>query len=117
METPIEDPNEIKIKIPIINGRGVIQTQNIKGELDCLIFNTPKCYMIIQSELGYYIYYNMEAEGINYLPIRVQAVNNQSYRINLSNTKYNLNEKLIISVQLFNIRSEIKEIDLILRIK
>lgn len=107
---------EYKIKIPTVNGKGVI-TKQIEGEIDCMIINMPFLGSIeIVSELGYVIYQNKQIMGVEYIPIRVQTQDRMGHRINFSNDKYKLKEKVIISIQLYRYNREANEVvGLILR--
>ena len=110
--------NDIKLVVNLDNkGYGELITEQIIGEFEALLINSPtKSQVTIYSENGYLIYDSMEVEGIMYIPIRVQGIDNQGHRIGFSCEEYLLNEKLVIRVQ--NIVRDFKqnEIKLMLRI-
>lgn len=113
---------ELKISIPLEKGYGTT-TKKIDGELDCIIINTNgRADIIIESELGYTIYKSIDAiTGVNYIPIRVQVQDPNGHRINRSDAKFKLNEKIVIKIRQYQyvrhlFKSEEKqEVKLIIR--
>ena len=103
---------ELKLIIPIEQYQGQILTEKINGKIDALILSPiNKTKVIIQSELGFSIFEGIIEPGTKYIPIRVSPVDNINHRFNFQSKKYNLNEKLIISIQ----TSNTNEVKLIIR--
>lgn len=92
------------------NGKGFIRTEVIKGKFDAFLINAPKGQIRIFSERGYDIFYSTEMNGIMYVPVRVQVLDQVGHRIGFSNTPFHLNEKLFIEYQstFLNTMSEVK---------
>lgn len=114
---------ELKVAIPLDKGHGTT-IQKINGELDAIIIKaTGRKDILIESEYGYTIYRSTDAiNGIQYIPIRVQAQDPEGHRINGSNAKFMLNEKITITVRqyqyvryAFNQKPEKQEVKLIIR--
>ena len=103
------------INIPIIGNIGEIE-EEIEGELNAIILNPlGNTEINIMSDLGYKIYESKDITEIKYIPIRVQANDNQGHRISFSSDKYSLNEKLIIKLLCYNyIQEENNSVNLII---
>jgi len=82
------------------SGAGTIEISNIKGKLDCIIIDTVnKIDLIIESSIGYLILKRNEVYGVNYFAPRVRIVPQENdLRDRLTFDKFNLDEKLIITV-------------------
>ena len=89
---------ELKIRIPIEKGYGT-KTIKLNGEIDSILLNLPRGEILIESEYGYKIYENKEINGVCYIPIRIQAHDQNGHRISFSDCKFNIGEKLIIQVK------------------
>lgn len=81
-------------------GTNAIEISDVKGKLDCIIIDTEnKIDLIIESSLGYLILKRNEVYGINYFAPRVRIVPQEDdLRDRLTFDKFNLDEKLIITV-------------------
>lgn len=89
--------------------------KHFKGELDLIIVNFPvKGELLIESELGYTIFQSRNMGGVQYIPIRVAPLNNMGHQFNYQGEKYKLNEKLIITINLYTI-NKIDPIKIIFR--
>lgn len=95
-------PKELKVNL-VNDGEGQISipTEILKGKFDCLIVDSfDKLEIVVQSSLGYLILSAEKPPGVKYYAPR--AVTQQAER-NLYNqdqfTKFNLNEKLNITVR------------------
>ena len=72
----------------------------VSGELKALIINSPtKNAIKIISGLGYLIFDSKECEGIQYIPLRVQAIDTTGKRISFSAEEFSLNEKVLIEIR------------------
>ena len=89
---------EHKIIIPLEKGYGT-KTLKLNGEVDSILLNIPNGEVLIESEYGYTIYENKEIRGVSYIPIRVQAHDQNGHRISFSDCKFNINEKIIIQIK------------------
>lgn len=100
---------ELKIIIPLDKGYGET-TEKIKGKINSIIINsTGKSEISINSELGYQIFESKECYGVQYIPIRIQPLDNNGHRINYSKSKFCLNEKILIQVRTYHYKNYFKE--------
>ena len=107
---------EIKLSIELENNSGAVETDIIKGDLDCVLINPLGLTDIqIKSELGYVILDVMQLEKINYIPLRTQSWDKEGHRISFSSEKFKLNERLIIYVSSSGTDLTNKEIEVIIR--
>ena len=108
--------SEQLVVIPIENDLG-IETIEAIGKLDAVIINMPfRGKVLITSEFGYTIYSNDDGlMDISYIPIRVQAQDEQAHRIGFSHNKFNLNERITIQVICYERLKQFQEVKLILR--
>ena len=105
--------SEIVLKINTELGQNTFSIEKIEAKLDSIIVRSPeKVEIIIESDLEYLIYQQKEFIGTKYIPIRAQGkfpiqnlIDTPSYE------KFNLNERLIITV----IGPKNVDIDIILR--
>lgn len=107
---------DIKILVPITNGIGKITTKKITGELDCVLLRLDFGALKIESEFGYVLFDSKEVKGIEYLPIRTQPVDKNHHRLNFQSCKFNLNEKLIITVRKY-VNYNKDDVKMILRVE
>src|SRR3990167_8878770 len=112
MELEIKKKNEILLTIPIDGHFGETITQQIEGELNCIIFNFPvQCDLKIYSEYGYPIYTSSDSVGVNYISPRADTFEEDGKLRNFQAAKFVLNERLIIQV---SPRQNIPEVKLII---
>ena len=80
-------------------GTSTVQTEHFKGKLDAIIIDAEaRVEVLIESELGYNILHSHEIFGVQYLPIRVNGVDNKHHQAGFSFDKYYLNEALTITI-------------------
>ncbi|KKL53741.1 hypothetical protein LCGC14_2272390 [marine sediment metagenome] len=112
---------EQAIRINTRDGQDVFTTDIFEGKLDAVIVRIPptsiqKITLMIESELGYFILNRKDLEGVEYIAPRKRAVTQVSDKMRLqdipSMDKFNLNERLIITVM----GPKNIDVDLILRL-
>ena len=89
----------LKINLNTGNGQASFETAKLIGKLDALILNSNyKVELMIESEYGYLIFKDT-VEGIRYVAPRIVASNvNQSAMEMPNSERFNLDEKLIVTV-------------------
>ncbi len=82
------------------NGTSTIEISNVKGKLDCIIIDSDnKIDLIVESSFGYLIVKRNQIIGVNYLAPRIRIVPQENdLRDRLTFDKFNLNEKVLITV-------------------
>lgn len=110
-----DDTGEIAIGLKT-DDQTSFTTEVIVGKLDALILKTnQKAQIIIESEFGYTIFHEHEIEGVEYTAPRTRAVSmlsDQQSAIDIpSQDKFNLNERLIITIM----GAKNTQVDLLLR--
>lgn len=90
-----------------------IEIPLVKGQLDVLLLKSnQKAQIILESELGYLILHRQEFEGTEYLAVRKKSTLPQEELTDSgSRERFNLNEKLILTV----IGPKGTEVDMLIR--